>query len=145
MRSSEIEQALDELLDPVLSSRRTAEGPARALAKLPDDQQRFALHWTGVIGKSNSEMAYQFAAHAPRALALLGCEGAKLWLLRAMDIYDKQGLYPGSEAFARIEDFSRERRRRGRTGAHAQGRPGLVRFPAGLSGRALEPEVGTPL
>ena len=145
MRSSEIEQALDELLDPVLSSRRTAEGPARALAKLPDDQQRFALHWTGVIGKSNSEMAYQVAAHAPRALALLGCEGAKLWLLRAMDIYDKQGLYPGSEAFARIEDFSRERRRRGSAVALAEVRPVLERFLRGLSGRPLILEAGARL
>jgi len=142
MQHREIEQALDELLDPVLSSRRTAEEPARGLAKLPRAQQQFALHWTGVIGKSNSEMAYQFVMHVPRALALLGAAGAKLWLLRAMDIYDQRGLYPGSAAFARIDEFSRERRKRGAAVALAEVRPVLARFLHALAGRELKLEAG---
>ncbi|MGR3914281.1 MAG: VWA domain-containing protein [Gammaproteobacteria bacterium] len=142
MHYRELELALDELLDPVLSSRRTAEEPARALAKLPRARQQFALHWTGVIGKSNSEMAYQFVTHVPRALALLGAAGAKLWLLRAMDIYDKHGLYPGSAAFARIEDFARERRQHGIAVTLAEARPALRRFLHALAGRELQLEAG---
>ena len=44
-----IEERLNEMLDPVLSSRRTASEPAKQLAKCSRAQQDFALHWLGVI------------------------------------------------------------------------------------------------
>ncbi|MGI9310154.1 MAG: nitric oxide reductase activation protein NorD [bacterium] len=139
---SQIESRLEQCLDAVLSSRRTAEEPARALASLPRAQQEFALHWTDIIAKSNSEMAYQFVGRAPRALALLGAAGARLWLLRAMDVYDKEGLYPGSAAFARVEEFAREHRRRDIAVSLDEVRAVLARFIRGLSGRDLKIEAG---
>ena len=138
----QIEQTLEECLDPVLSSRRTAEEPARGLTPLPRQQQEFVLHWTEIIQKSNSEMAYQFASHAPRALALMDIEGTRLWLLRAMDIYDQKGLYPGSAAFEGIEEFAREYRISHRSVSIDEVRPVLERFIRGLSGRDLKLEVG---
>ena len=138
----QLEQTLEECLDPVLSSRRTAEEPARGLAPLPRAQQDFALHWTGVIQKSNSEMAYQFVSHAPRALALMGLEGTQAWLLGAMDIYDKEGLYPGSAAFGRIAEFARDYRLNHLSVTLDEVRGVLERFIRGLSGRDLKLEAG---
>ena len=132
---------LETHLDPVLSSRRTAEEPARGLSSLPRKQQEFALHWTEVIQKSNSEMAYQFARHVPRALALMGIEEVHAWLLRAMDIYDKGGLYPGSAAFGRIEEFAREYRLSHTAVTLDEVRTVLERFMRGLSGRNLKIEA----
>ncbi len=133
----QIEQVLDEYLDAVLSSRRTAEEPARGLTALPAAQQEFALRWTDVIRKSNSEMGYQFVSHAPRALALIGMEGTRQWLLAAMDVYDKEGLYPGSAAFARIADFAHEYRRDDSVVTLIQIRPMLERYIRGLGGYGL--------
>ena len=138
----QIEQTLEECLDPVLSSRRTAEEPARGLAPLPVEQQEFALHWTAIIQKSNSEMAYQFVSHVPRALTLMGMEGARRWLLLAMDLYDQEGLYPGSAAFARVEEFAREYQLSHHSVSIGEVRPVLERFMCGLAGRELKLEVG---
>ncbi|MDD9823017.1 MAG: hypothetical protein OXU98_09080 [Gammaproteobacteria bacterium] len=138
MNPRDIEQALDEHLGAVLSSRRTAEAPARGLAALSGKQVEFALHWTEVISKSNSEMAYQFVAHAPRALAALGVEGTRRWLLRALEIYDREGLYPGSAAFADIDSFARERRLQHVAVELSEVQAVLERFIRGLAGRELK-------
>ncbi len=66
-----LEDRLDEILDPVLSSRRTATRLAETIAPLARDLQDFTLHWTAVIARTNPEMAYQFAAAAPQGLARL--------------------------------------------------------------------------
>ena len=55
---------------------------------LAREDQEFALHWTDVIRKSNSEMAYQFVSHAPRAIRLMGLDVTLQWLLNDMDVYD---------------------------------------------------------
>ena len=100
------------------------------------------MHWTDVIRKSNSEMAYQFISHLPRALSAMGVEGARLWLLRAMDVYDKEGLYPGSAAFARIDEFAREYRLSHIAVTFGEIHTVLERFICGLSGRNLKFEAG---
>ena len=106
----EIEDRLETYLDPVLSSRRTVSEPARGIYPLTSQQQQFALDWTDVICKSNAEMGYQFVIHVPIALKLMGIEGTRAWVLNAMDIYDKEGLYPGSAALEKKESFAREYR-----------------------------------
>ena len=82
----------------------------RGLLPLSLDQQQFSLYWTDVIHKSNAEMAYQFVSKVPLALKLMDTEGTKKWLLQAMDVYDKEGLYPGSAALENIEVYAREYR-----------------------------------
>lgn len=134
----QIEQALDDYLGAVLSSRRTSEEAANGLATLPLNQQEFALHWTDVISKSNSEMAYQFVSQVPRALEAMGIDGTQQWLLRAMDVYDKEGLYPGSAEFARVEEFACEYRLNHVAVTFNEVRPVLERFICGLSGRNLQ-------
>ena len=112
---------------------------------LTTEQQEFALHWTDVIRKSNSEMAYQFVSHVPKAIRMMGIEGTRHWLLDAMDIYDKEGLYPGSAALDALESFAAEYRLSHITVTLDQVRSVLETFICGLAGRPLKLEAGNSI
>ena len=101
-----LDTRLDYLLSPVLSSRRTAAPLARLLAPLERSQQDFVLHWIEVIAHTNYEMAYQFAAAAPAALARLDTTAIEAWIIQAMDTYDRDGLQRGSEVFKQIDTWT---------------------------------------
>ena len=101
-----IESALDELLDAVLSSRRTAAHVAELIAGLPRAEQDFVLHWVAVIARTNAEMAFQFAAAALEGLSTLDLEAAEAWVIQAMDVYDREGLYRGSQVFKNPAEFA---------------------------------------
>ncbi len=129
----------------MLSSRRTSHELAKGLTTLPVEHQEFALHWTDVIRKSNAEMAFQFVSRVPLALKLMELEGTRSWLLHAMDIYDKEGLYPGSAAFENIEAFARDYRLSHITVTLEQVRGILETIICGLAGRSLNLEAGNCL
>ena len=97
LTSGLIEERLDEILDAVLSSRRTTTEPAHALAKRNRPEQDFIFYWLDVIIRTNSEMGFQFVSHASRAFELMDFEGVEAWIIDAMDIYDRRGLYPRSQ------------------------------------------------
>ena len=96
LTAHQLEARLDEALDPVLSSRRTARPLAENLAPLARDLQDFALHWVNVIARTSGEMAYQFAALAPDALRRLDTAAAETWIIQAIDTFDREGLHRGS-------------------------------------------------
>jgi len=98
-----------------------------------------------VIRKSNSEMAYQFVSHAPKAIKLMGVDGTRQWLLNAMDIYDKEGLYPGSAALDALEDYAARYRLSHISVSLDQVRGILETFICGLSGRTLKLEAGNSI
>lgn len=100
-----IQEHLDEMLDAVLSSGRNTARSAEQLALCDAEQKAFVLHWLDVIVRTNSELGFQFVTHVPRALAKLDLEQVEKWLINAMDVYDQQGLYPGSQALAAVDDF----------------------------------------
>jgi len=137
-----VKNTLDAYLDPVLSTRRTSESSARRLMSLPLEQQEFVLHWTDVIRKSNAEMAFQFVTHAALALRLMDISGTREWLLNAMDIYDKEGLYPGSAALENIERFARDYRISHIAVPLEEVKGILEKFICGLAGRELSIESG---
>jgi nitric oxide reductase NorD protein len=93
LNADEMEERLDEFLDPILSSRRTAASVAKKLAVCNYQQQEFVLHWVGVIAHTNAELAYQFANNVIQALNLMDDEGVEAWIIQAMDVYDKKGLH----------------------------------------------------
>jgi len=101
-----LDDRLDSLLNPVLSSRRTAAPLAQTLAPLERHLQDFVLNWVEVICRTNYEMAYQFAAAAPEALKQLDPAGAEAWVIQAMDAYDREGLYRGGEVFKNFADYA---------------------------------------
>ncbi len=134
----EIEERLDELLGAVLSSRRTASEPASQLSQLDRQSQDFALHWADVIAKSNSEMAFQFVSNASKAFSLIDGECMEKWIIEAMDIYDRQGLYPGSACFREVEQFATKLMQTRNSISFEEIAGVLTKYARGVSGRHLE-------
>ncbi len=137
LTATELDHKLDALLNPVLSSRRTAAPLAHALAPLPRASQDFTLQWVEVIGRTQYEMAYQFAAAAPEALAALDTGAAEAWIIQAMDSYDREGLHQGTLV---LKDFAAFATRAGHEHAVAYEdvAPVLALFVCGLSGRRMK-------
>lgn len=133
-------QQLDYLLGPVLSSRRTAAPLADLLAPLPRAQQDFVLHWIEVIDRSNYELAYQFAAAAPTALARLDATAIEIWILHALDTYDRDGLHHGSQVFKQI-DLWLPSAADTHAASFEQHAPVLELYACGLAGRRLRLDV----
>ena len=105
MTADEIQTRLDEMLDAVLSSGRNTARPAEQLAVCSSAQQTFVLHWLDVIVRTNSELGFQFVVNVPRAFAVMDLDHVEKWVINAMDVYDQQGLYPGSQALAAVDAF----------------------------------------
>ena len=138
LSANRIEEMLEELLGAVLTSRRTASEPALKLSLLDRSSQEFALHWAGVISKSNSEMAFQFAIHVSQAFKLMDSDGVTQWIIEAMDIYDRQGLYPGSASFREAKKFA-DRLGQKRHSVSFGDVVGIMnKYVKGVSGRELE-------
>ena len=136
----DIEERLEDLLGAVLTSRRTASEPAQKLSWLTRHQQDFALHWAGVISKSNSEMAFQFVSHVSEAFAHLDDAGVTQWIIQAMDIYDRDGLYLGSATLRDVENFA-AKLAENRYSVEFNDVVGILsKFVIGLSGRNLSIE-----
>ncbi len=137
---TELTQQLDYLLSPVLSSRRTAAPLAELLAPLKRAQQDFVLHWIEVIDRSNYEMAYQFAAAAPAALEKLDTAAVEAWILQALDTYDRDGLYHGSQVFKQVDVWLPSTANE-HAASFEQHAPVLELYACGLAGRRLRLDV----
>jgi nitric oxide reductase NorD protein len=138
--AAELEERFEELIGAVLSSRRTAGALAQALAARPRALQDFVLHWVAVTAKSSPELAYQFAALAPAAVAELGQAGAERWLLAAMDVYDREGLYRAAAELKDLAAYVARVRDGGHGVAYDEVSGVLELFVAGLAGRRLRLE-----
>ena len=139
----QLEERLDAMLDAVLSSRRTAQPLALGLAALERELQDFTLHWVGVIARTSSEMAYQFAALAPDALRKLDPATAEAWIIHAMDTFDCEGLYRGSSELKNVDAFVAASRGRDRAVAFEDACNVIGLFICGLSGRRLKLEAAS--
>jgi nitric oxide reductase NorD protein len=136
--ASELEQRLEQLIGAVLSTHRTAAGLGRDLAGQTRALQNFVLRWAAVTARSSPELAFQFAGLAVRAVGELGYAGAERWLLAAIDVYDREGLY---RAVAELRDLAAfvGRAREGAWGVEFEDIAGVLGlFVAGLSGRRLK-------
>ena len=138
LSANRIEEKLEELLGAVLTSRRTASEPALKLSLLDRSSQEFALHWAGVISKSNSEMAFQFASHVSQAFKLMDSDGITQWIIEAMDIYDRLGLYPGSASFREAKKFADKLSQKRHSVSFGDVVGILNKYVKGVSGRELE-------
>jgi len=137
-----LEDRLEELLEACLSSRRTAAALVPDLAALGRPQQDFVMHWASVVARSSAELAYQFAAAAPRALALLGESGAEAWLVAAMDVFDRESMYAASAALKDLSRFARTWDAQAQAVRFEESARVLELFLCGLSGRRLRVDAG---
>ncbi|MEX2162879.1 MAG: hypothetical protein WD823_01370 [Sulfuricaulis sp.] len=103
LKTDEIKAILDKSFESVLSPTRSTELIAQAVSKLDRRHQNFALHWVDVIAKTNTELAYQFAVRVTDAFRLMDLPDIERWIIRAMDIYDRDGLNPGIAALVQYQ------------------------------------------
>ncbi|MBI3370528.1 MAG: VWA domain-containing protein [Betaproteobacteria bacterium] len=139
--AAEIEERFEELVGAVLSSRRTATALSQELARQPRAVQEFTLHWVAITARSSPELAYQFATVAPGAIGALGVAGAEKWLLEAMDVFDREGLYRAAASLKDLAGFIRQARAQAGAVAFPEVARVLEHFLAGLSGRPMKLEA----
>lgn len=137
LSAAALEDRLDYLLGPVLSSRRTATPLAEQLAPLERAQQDFVLRWVEVASRTNHELAYQLAAAAPLALRALDFPSAEAWIIDAMDCYDRDGLHGGSAVFRQFGQYARAPGGATTGVTFEEAAPVLALFVCGLAGRRM--------
>jgi nitric oxide reductase NorD protein len=136
--AAELEERLHELLDAVLSTRRTAAPLGASLCALSRTDQDFVLHWTGVIVRTSPEMGYQFALRVPGALACMAQADVEAWIIRAMDTYDRTGLNHGSSVLREFAAHAREHTAAASSVALSEITEVLAHFMTGLSARPIK-------
>lgn len=139
-----IEALLDEWLETEFTFHQV--GPvARALCKLPRENQDFVLDWIRRIASTHITLAFNFAKRAPELLQRLDQRVIEAWALHLCDTYDQAGMYAALAVAENAGGFVRTRL------AHADGAlfddvaPILGNFLNGLSGRRLKLEQGEGL
>ncbi len=133
--AAELEALLDASLD------RTSAPLVGGLLPLARAQQEFALRWVDAISKTNAEMAYRFAARAPEAFRLMNPEAIERWVIQAIDVYDREGLFPGCSAINNVAAFAAEAQAAAHGVDFADVSHVLELFVQGLSGRKLKLEA----
>jgi len=132
-----IEERLEENVETVLSSRRTAAGPAAELALVDKQTQNLVLDAVAVIASTNAELAFQFASHATKATAVLDSKQLHAWMIRAMDIFDTTGLHAAVSFLQDVDGFARELQVRTKSLELDSIQTILENYLHGLSGRPL--------
>jgi len=141
LSAREIEKRLEAALELVQYSRYSAAPLATALAAFTRAQQEYVLRWAEVICKTNTDLAFQFVRHAPEALPLMSAPSLDAWIIRAMDVYDREGLYPACAILDRAALFAAEAAAAVRGVALEEVSHVLELFIQGLSGRQLSIEA----
>jgi nitric oxide reductase NorD protein len=144
LTTAELEARLDASLDPALSARRTTH-LAEALVAFARTEQEFVLRWTDIIARTNTEMAYLFASQAPEGLRRMALADIEAWVVQAMDVYDRMGLFPACAVFRNAAGFAAEARDHACGVAFDDISGVLELFVRGLSGRPLKLESSDDL
>ena len=142
LSAAELEERLNALLDPLLSSHHIASEPAQALAELTRAQQEFVLRWAGVIAKTNAELAYEFAGQAPGSFRMMDLEDVEAWIIQTMDVYDKKGLYPAIAVLKQVRGFVATAKERASRVGFSEVARRLSLFITGIEGRPLKLAAG---
>jgi nitric oxide reductase NorD protein len=137
----QLEETLDALLYAVTPAH-SVELLAPPLAALDREEQDFVLHWTEIIAPLNAELAYEFAVQAPLALHHLALADATQWIIEAMDIYDRLGLYPARAALRDVHPYVVQAQQKAVAVSFDRIKAMLEAFVHGLSGRALKLAAG---
>jgi len=135
--ADEIEIRLDTVLDSELN-RLTLDKPAAAIASLTRTQQDNAIHWIIRAGNAHTEIGYKVSQKITDAIRVMNDEILHLWIIRAMEKLDTEGLIPAVQSLDDIEKFAKIalERERGVTFDDVSGMLSL--FLQGLSGRDLK-------
>jgi nitric oxide reductase NorD protein len=135
--ADEIEIRLNAVLDSELN-RLTLDKPAATIASLTRTQQDNAIHWIIRAGNAHTEIGYKVSQKITDAITVMNDEILHLWIIRAMEKLDTEGLIPAVQSLDDIEQFAKIalERERGVTFDDVSGMLSL--FLQGLSGRDLK-------
>lgn len=138
--AEQMEEQLDHYLDPVLSFRRSAAGPAGQMASLTTNEQRIGLHWVAVIAATNAEFAYQYAAHFSDAIRYLkhDIEALESWTIEAMSAFDERGLQLAFKVLNNAREFAENYFKKQQGIVLEDIQKLLTAFVCGLNGRSLK-------
>jgi nitric oxide reductase NorD protein len=115
---------------------------AREIAELDDEQRQFAVHWLDVVRASNTELAYHFICLADIRIDEDATADARNGWCAALDVYDRQGLFPATTALSELDAFIEQRASRERAVGLESMSTFLERYLRGLSGRSLRVAAG---
>lgn len=136
---------IENLFEDYLMSFRIEAQVLDSLLACARREQDFIMNWVKAVAESSSAMAYQFALHAPQAFGVMNFQAIESWLINALDIYDKRGLYAAIEALKAMDKYALRYQYREQIVELPDVIGVLERFIAGLSGRYLQiktaPEV----
>ncbi len=143
LNAEDMEERLDQFLDPILSFRRSAVGPAKQMSMLTVEEQQFGLHWVEVIASTNAEMAYQYAAHFSDAILLLrhDLNAVENWTIEAMSAFDERGLQLCIKVLHNTKEFSENYFKKQHGIMLDDIKKLLTVFVCGLNGRSLKIEA----
>jgi nitric oxide reductase NorD protein len=144
LQLKQLEMLLDHYFEVEFTFRNT-RGIAEKLVTLPAAQQNFILDWIKRIASTHIEIAYQFAEQGQRALELMDEPMIEAWILRAMDLYDRSGLYAALQVIQQMELFVQQGRERASRALFEEEVGVLLPFLQGLVGRKLKLEQGDQL
>ncbi|MBF0212168.1 MAG: nitric oxide reductase activation protein [Magnetococcales bacterium] len=137
-----LEERLEALLEAALSSRRTCSGPVHQLARCCRADQEQILAWVEMLARTNPELAFQFAQHAPDATQWLDMTGMRQWLGVAFDRYDQEGLHAALRVVKDPQSFAQQRAPEPGSLFLATIVHCLEKVLTGLGGRPLKIEIG---
>ncbi len=141
LSAAEIQDRLDHHLEVEFTFHHTGQLSAD-LARLPREQQDFALDWVRRIATTHVTLAHEFARRAPGLMARMDPRVIEAWAVRLCDNYDRLGLYPALRFVENVDSFMESRHAHAADVLFEDISGVLGNFVRGLAGRKLKLEQG---
>ncbi len=135
LTAAQLDTVLNEFIPSSIWHNTSWEEVAAQLALLEFAQQEFVLEWCAVLAGNNAMLAYGWGRQANQAFACLAQGDIERWLIRAMDVYDKQGLSAAFVVLNHPARFAGELLAEARRITLGEALGVLELFACGLSGR----------
>lgn len=138
---AELNTLIDERLDLEIN-RLLPDEIAEKLAGFPRAEQERAIHLATIAARGHTQIGYQVGMHADLGLRLMNPEAMEAWVVHALDLYDRVGLFPAITSVKAVEKYAREAEQRAR-GVVLDDIAGVLSlFVRGLAGRELKIKEG---
>ena len=108
MGERELQLRMEQIVDRVLSSRRSVHQPARELAAFSQIEQRRFLEAARTMAEGNAELAYQFLHSAIPSLRTIDEAQWDDWIGHLCANYDRLGIDGAVQAMQQVEDYLRD-------------------------------------
>ena len=141
LTAAEIEDRLNHFLEVEFTFHHTGHLAAE-LARLPREEQQFALDWVRRIATTHVTLAHEFARRAPGLMGRMDPRVIEAWAIQLCDNYDRLGLYPALRFVENADGFMQSRHANAADVLFEDVAGVLGNFVLGLAGRRLKLEQG---